>query len=98
MPGVTFQGNGLTCESAFCVNVNMAIIFKPSMGCKGDNADFFLPISSFIGVTGCSDMVLFFFFFLVFLGEWLIFGPIPRPLDVYVLNAYGSFSILFDSV
>jgi len=61
MPGVTFRGNGLTCESAFCVNMNMAVLFKPSMDCKGDNVDFFLPISSFIGVTGCSDMVVFFF-------------------------------------
>jgi hypothetical protein len=60
MPGVTFQGSGLNSEPAFCVNTNMVVLFKLSMRCKGDTVDFFLPISSFVGVTGCSDMVVFF--------------------------------------
>ena len=60
------------------------------MRCKGDTVDFF-PHFEFRWGYRMFWRGLFFFFFLVFLGEWLIFGPVPRPLDVYVLNAYGSF-------
>jgi len=61
MPGVTFQGNGLTCESAFCVNMNMAILFKPSMGCKGDNVDFFCPFRVSLGLQDVLIWSCFFF-------------------------------------
>jgi hypothetical protein len=43
MTGVAFKRNGLTCEPAFCVNMNAVILFKLSRGCRGDTVDFLGP-------------------------------------------------------